>query len=153
MPEIDPKAAAAAYLATIVNNPDARPTDRLRAAEAILRNDSPKSTGRRAARTMSDADLEATARGEGGTPPKRGPVAGVTETGPIREGETLLDGGRVTRVTPRRTNPLTLQPTVEGPKQRGPKHGTPAAGLPAPGSAPRRVDLVRGASEDVDPLS
>jgi hypothetical protein len=128
--ETDPRARARAYLAAIVDNPEAKPADRLRAAEAILRDDAPRGVGLQAARDMSDAELEAAARGEGGTPPERGPAAGVTETGPIR----------ASRNDPRK-NPLALQPTVARNVKGGPKKGPSG-----PESRPPAV-------ADVDPLS
>lgn len=139
----DPKAIAAAYLAGIVADPTATPSARLRAAEAILRNDSPKPTAGRATRAMTDAELEAAARGEGGTPPEKGPATGVTKTGPIREGTINpttplpVPGGRTPQA-------LSLQPSVEGPRRRGPKRGTPGSGPIAGGAE---------SGEDVDPLS
>jgi len=131
------RTAARAYLAAIVDDPRARPADRLRAAEALLRSDDIMPVGGRVARLMTDAELEAIARGEGGTPPERGPVSGVPETGPIRERE---DNPTCIGTVPERTLPT---PARRGRPKRGPQSGTPGPVLvPAATSG-----------DDVDPLS
>lgn len=144
---IDPVARARAYLAGVLDNPNAKPADKLRAAEAILREGVTLPAGRGVARGMSDAELEAAARGEGGTPPERGPVTGLPQTGPIREG-TEQPGSNPTAARP---TDLQLPPTpgaISRRARRGPRGGTPAGVTPAGG-------LARAArsGEDVDPLS
>lgn len=132
---LDPMARARAYLAGVLDNPNAKPADKLRAAEAILREGVQSPTGRGVARGMSDAELEAAARGEGGTPPERGPVTGLPQTGPIRED----------------ANDLQKPPApaaIKNRGRRGPVAGTPTRVTPAAGVAP-----AARSGEDVDPLS
>jgi len=165
MPDNAPRTAAQAYLAAIVADPRSKPALRLRAAEALLRNDDIIQSAGRAAREINDAELEAIAKGEGGTPPKRGPVAGVPRTGPIHaSGDTptakkgvavgadflsgptsYLQKENPTAIVGTASVPASSLPATRStPRpQRGPKRGTPGPVLvPAATSG-----------DDVDPLS
>lgn len=61
-------------LSEVLRAPDAKPADRLRAAEALLRAHSEGLAPTGDVHELSDLDLARIARGEGGTPPEMGPV-------------------------------------------------------------------------------
>lgn len=106
---------------------DARPSDRVRAAEAILRLATGNGPGASELIELSDDALLLIARGEGGTPREMGPTVPALETVPSGAVEPP---GLV-----RPANPFM---------QRGPKED------PAP-KAPRGVPLAMGPKEDPDP--
>lgn len=70
-------------LAQVLRAPDAKPADRLRAAEALLKYDTGAGERTPEADAMSDADLLRVAKGEGGTPPERGSQGGGAVSGPM----------------------------------------------------------------------
>jgi hypothetical protein len=109
---------------------DARPSDRVRAAEAILRLAQGNGPGASDLIELSDDALLLIARGEGGTPREMGPTVPALETVPSRAVEP--PGLALPAAKP---NPFM---------QRGPKED------PAP-KAPRGVPLAMGPKEDPDP--
>jgi hypothetical protein len=161
----DPRAAAIAYLAGILADPKAKASDRQRAAEAILRADPAQGTGRKAsAQGLTDAELEAAARGEGGRPPEKGPVDGTPKTGPIREGannqgpiSTPLATSQGPTAAGRGAPPpgLGLLNSISG--KGGPKLGpiAPESRPATPISPPKAKRIEKGPKkdEDIDPLS
>jgi hypothetical protein len=129
---------------------DVRPSDRVRAAEAILRLAQGNGPGASDLIELSDDALLLIARGEGGTPPERGPTVPALETVPSdavqppglalpakRDGLKYgADGiGHGDERNRGQANPFM---------QRGPKED------PAP-KAPRGVPLAMGPKEDPDP--
>lgn len=151
--EASPKARALAYLQTVLDDPGALRSDRQRAAEAILRAEPQALKGLRGATAaLTDAELEAAARGEGGTPPERGPATGVTETGPIRERSSIF--GAPTPF-PQRDPPGRLRQGApppglreKGPIAGGPRPGTPPPGPPAAAPRGRRAKMKPGKTEN-----
>ena len=153
---------------------DARPSDRVRAAEAILRLAKGDGPGAGELAELTDDALLLIARGhEGGTPPKRGPTVPALETVPS-DAVQLPNPARPSRKAPLSAKgdgakgdgakgdgakgdgakgdgtqkgpaiPETPGGTANPFMQRGPKED------PAP-KAPRGVPLAMGPKEDPDP--
>lgn len=166
-----PEADARAYLAELVRDPEARPADRLRAAEAILRATPEGRAPQGLGRDLDDAALLALARGEGGRPPLMGPAMGVTETGPIHavaEGApksgTPFPSAGGPRPAILENGPPAPVPFPDADEIGDPISGAPAKGTPAPRSnsspipsisvrKPKRIAKGKQKDDDVDPCS
>ena len=139
MAESDTELALRALRETL-GAPSAKPSDRVRAAEAILRLARGDGPGAGELAELTDDALLLIARGhEGGTPPKRGPTVPALETVPSHAvqppGLALpADGGKAKREGGQ-ANPFM---------RRGPKEDPPRP-------APRGVPLAMGPKEDPDP--
>jgi hypothetical protein len=152
------KADAVRALGDVLRNAGAKPADRLRAAEAILRAERDGLAAVGELNELSDQALLLIAH-EGGTPPKRGPAGTSAETVPSHAGKvppsSLGSGVTGAGVTGAGSNIPLLSPGAgaEPPgivrpanpfMQRGPKEDP---GLRVPGGIP----LEMGPKEDPDP--
>ena len=142
MAETDTELALRALRETL-GAADARPSDRVRAAEAILRLAQGNGPGASDLIELSDDALLLIARGEGGTPPERGPTVPALETVPSHAVQppglalpaTRNEIGHGDERNRGQANPFM---------QRGPKEDPPRP-------APRGVPLAMGPKEDPDP--
>lgn len=140
----DIRARTIAALARVIDDRDASPTDISRAGEALAKLDASKDLTDDVLE-LSDAALEAIARGEGGTPPERGPVTGVTGAGPIRAVERGSRGQPYSPGAGAKTeeieDPLGLDEggefRADGTQIAGPSTGGPA-NSPSPAAISRR---------------
>lgn len=128
MAELDRlRADAVAALGEVLRDPGAKPADRLRAAEAILRADRDGLAPTGDAYELADQALLAIAR-EGGTPPERGPAESRAAAVPSHAVGDLppislpaLPPGLVLPA-----NPFLQRGPKEDPSQRAPR-GVPSA--------------------------
>lgn len=137
MAESDRQLALRALRAALESS-DARPADRVRAAEALLRAEADALGQEADLLEATDAELLALARGEtGGTHPLMGPVTPPAAAVPSHAVQ-VPSAGPATREAdvPRGTNPFL---------QRGPKED-PAKGLPrgAPSGEGPKTDPAKG---------
>lgn len=124
------RAAAVAALGEVLQAPGAKPADRLRAAEAILRaeRDGLAPTGE--LHELADQALVLIARGEGGTPPEMGPtvpgagaVPSHAHTDPAQPSEPPVDNSVD-------NSPPGLRLPADGTRNGPAKSDVPPAGNP-----------------------
>lgn len=122
-------------LVRVIDDPGASPADIARAGQALAALDVMKGAGGDIIE-LTDAQLEAIARGEGGAPPERGPATGVTATGPIHADEDPLADWR---------SPIPTEPRAGTEKDgnggthfAGPSLGGPANSPASPAKIRRR---------------
>lgn len=156
--------ATRAALERVIRDPGAKPADIVRAAE-LLRGLGDLGTAGGDLLAASDADLLRMARGEGGTPPKKGTHAAATDSGPIRANEgvpgrpalpTGNGAGPKKRGRPPKAGGTPRKGTQNGPNGSGQPPGAPLAPLVRrdSGFTVERQEGAYGAShEDIDPLS
>ena len=149
------RAAAVQALGDVLRDKNAKPADRLRAAEAILRADREGLAPPSDVNELTDEALLLIAR-EGGTPPKRGPAESRSGAVPSHAHAEQLPATRSASapaatsggvelpglVTP--DNPFMRRGPKEDPSQRAPR-GVPSAKGPAMG--PKEDPAQEGAPE------
>jgi AT hook motif len=117
----DLRQAAIDALGDVLRAPDAKPADRLRAAEAILRSASSGDLPGAGLDALTDDALLLIARGEeGGTPPERGPsaprAAAVPSHAPAEPPGLVRPANPLLRRGPKE-DPQIATPPGEGPKE------------------------------------
>ena len=130
--------------------PDARPAERVRAAEALLRAEADSLALAADVLDATDAELLAIARGEeGGTPPERGPTVPAAVAVPSSAVQVAPPANPPGLVLPadwkeRTANPFLQRGPKEDPSHQAPR-GVPLA--PGPAMGPKEDPEQEGAPE------